>query len=152
MNKIEGFKDEHRFLSNFWTAQVFFEGHSYPSVEHAYQAAKTNNLDQRRVIREQVMAAHAKRLGAAVDMREDWEEVKLEIMYDLVKQKFFRDPLLRKALLETQGIELEETNHWGDTFWGVCNGVGENNLGKILMKVRGELLYLEESMGVSLRN
>jgi ribA/ribD-fused uncharacterized protein len=149
---INGFTGEYRFLSNFWTAQVYFDGLCYPTVEHAYQAAKTLNLDQRDVIRQQITPGNAKKLGAVVDMRSDWDDVKIDIMYELNKQKFFRDPDLRNALLQTSGRYIEETNHWGETFWGVCNGVGQNNLGKILMKIREELIYLEESMGVNLRN
>ena len=60
----------------------------------------------------------------------------LDVMRDLVVQKF-SDPLLQSLLETTGDEELIEGNHWGDVFWGVCKGVGENHLGKILMKVRG---------------
>ena len=60
-------------------------------------------------------------------------------MYEIVKDKFSRNPELRVKLLNTGDIELIEGNYWGDTFWGVCNGKGENHLGKILMRVRKEL-------------
>lgn len=139
MEKIEGFKNEFRFLSNFWPAEVYFDGFYYPSVEHAYQAAKTFDLYQREVIRNQISPGNAKRLGAAVDMRPDWNDVRLEIMYTLNKQKFSNDSVLKAALLETGDAYIEETNHWGDTFWGVCNEVGENHLGKILMRIRKEI-------------
>ena len=57
----------------------------------------------------------------------------------LVREKFTTNQKLQKQLLATGDQHLEETNKWGDTFWGVCNGVGSNHLGKILMKVRDEL-------------
>lgn len=139
MDSIEGFSGAYRYLSNFWPAEVYFDGEIYPSVEHAYQAAKTLNLEQRRVIREQIMPAHAKRLGRAVDMREDWDDIKDDVMYNLVRQKFTKDEVLRAALLSTGDCYIEETNHWGDTYWGKCNGVGFNTLGHILMRVREEL-------------
>jgi len=59
-------------------------------------------------------------------------------MTDLVRQKF-SNPQLAKQLLDTKDFELIEGNTWGDTFWGVCSGKGQNNLGKILMQIRNEL-------------
>ena len=73
-----------------------------------------------------------------VKLREDWEQVKLLVMEDLVRQKFSKDPL-KDRLLSTGSEYLEETNWWKDTYWGVCNGVGENILGQILMRVRDSL-------------
>ena len=57
-------------------------------------------------------------------------------MSSIVFEKFYRNKELRKKLLETGDRYLEETNWWGDDFWGGCNGEGRNELGKILMKVR----------------
>lgn len=139
MKRIEGFKGEFRFLSNFWPVDVMFDGYKYPSVEHAYQSAKTFNIQQRKVIRGVISPVNAKRLGAAVDKRLDWDDIKLDVMYDLVKQKFTNDLVLRDALLATGDAYIEETNYWHDHFWGVCDGIGHNHLGKILMKVRTEL-------------
>ena len=51
----------------------------------------------------------------------------------------FSIPKFKKLLLATGDRYIEETNTWGDTFWGVCNGKGENNLGKIIMKIRDTL-------------
>ncbi len=138
MNKIEGFQGEYRFLSNFWAASVEFDGLWYNSVEHAYQAAKTLNEEERRTIRKAETPGTAKRLGRTVTIRPDWNEVRLFIMEDLVRQKFSQEPA-RSQLLATGDDYLEETNRWNDTFWGVCNGTGQNHLGKILMKVRDNL-------------
>jgi predicted NAD-dependent protein-ADP-ribosyltransferase YbiA (DUF1768 family) len=41
-------------------------------------------------------------------------------------------------LIDTGNEELCEFNTWGDTFYGVCNGVGKNILGKLLMEIRDE--------------
>ena len=60
-------------------------------------------------------------------------------MYEICKIKFTTNPNLAKRLLDTGDEELIEGNDWNDIFWGVCNGKGENNLGKILMRIRNEL-------------
>ena len=72
-------------------------------------------------------------------LRDDWEAVKIQIMYQIVYAKFSQNPLLKQKLLDTGDAYLQEGNTWYDTFWGVCNGVGQNNLGYILMRVREEL-------------
>lgn len=83
-------------------------------------------------------AGKAKRMGQKLTLRPDWEKSKLTIMLKLVREKF-KDPELEQLLYETESDELIEGNSWHDTFWGVCNGVGKNNLGKILMRVRTEI-------------
>lgn len=83
-------------------------------------------------------AVDAKKLGKLVTIRPDWDEIKVEVMYEIVKAKFHYNPDLREMLLATEDAELIEGNWWGDTFWGVCKGQGLNNLGKILMRVRDE--------------
>lgn len=134
---IDDFRGKYRFLSNFQASTVEYEGELYPTVENAYQAAKTLNLYAREEFT-RISAKEAKRAGKTLTLREDWEEVKFDIMLNLVRQKFCYKPLADK-LLATGDKELVEGNWWGDTYWGVCRGNGENNLGKILMKVRDEL-------------
>lgn len=138
LSKIDSFKGKYNFLSNFWPAQVHYDGITYPTVEHAYQAAKTTDLPMRKAILTCLKAKDAKEAGQLMPLRKDWEEVKVHIMYQLVRDKF-RDHGLAEQLLNTGDAELIEGNWWGDMFWGVCNGKGENNLGKILMRVREEL-------------
>lgn len=133
---ITEFKGGNRFLSNFYLSNALMGGLSFPSVEHAYQAAKTFDRDMRFLIAQAPSPGQAKRMGQKVILRSDWEGVKLGIMLKLVKQKFITDNVLREQLLATGESELIEGNTWGDTFWGVCKGVGENHLGKILMQVR----------------
>lgn len=139
--KIDTFDGKHAWLSNFYPAPVVLDRvFPCPSVEHAYQAAKTLRIGQRLKIIEAPSAAIAKRLGKTVIMRPDWDSVwKLPTMEDLVRQKFTFDQRLSNLLLETGSVDLIEGNWWGDTYWGVCKGVGKNNLGKILMRVRKEL-------------
>lgn len=137
--KVLEFQGEYRFLSNFWPAAVVLDSFLYPSVEHAYQAAKTLNPEIRSKIRELPKPGDAKRFAKMLQLRPDWKQVKLSVMEDLVRQKFFMNQFCREKLLETGEAELIEGNTWNDTFWGVCRGKGENHLGKILMKVRAEL-------------
>ena len=138
MEKIESFTGDYRFLSNFYFPEfrrIPYEGINYPTVEHAYQAAKTLDNNQRIKIAQLDTPGKAKRAGRQVKLREDWDEVKLQVMTNLIWMKF-QVPGLRLKLLATGDVELIEGNYWGDTYWGVCRGKGENNLGKILMNVR----------------
>ncbi len=137
MSDILQFTAENRYLSNFYRSEVELDGIMYPSVENAYQASKTFDQQVRECM-STCKPSESKRLGNAVKLRSDWESVKISIMESLVRQKFTRHLHLRQLLLATDGL-LVEGNWWNDTFWGVCKGVGENNLGKILMKVREEL-------------
>lgn len=142
MHTIHEFQGEFRFLSNFWPAEVELGGLKFPTVEHAYQAAKTLDIAQRRQIQSLLTPGQAKRMGRAVTMRSDWESIKLDIMIDLVWQKFSRHPELKALLLSTGNAALEEGNAWGDRFWGISpvgSGIGKNMLGKILMAVREQL-------------
>lgn len=136
-NVIDKFQGRHGFLSNFTTARVTLDGYAYPSVENAFQAAKVADPSDRRPFLF-CSAADAKKLGRRAELRPDWEEVKVDVMLGLLRQKF-AEPTLRAQLLATGDSVLVEGNWWGDTFWGVCRGEGQNYLGKLLMKVREEL-------------
>jgi ribA/ribD-fused uncharacterized protein len=107
------------------------------STEAAYQAAKTTDPELRKPFIH-MNPAQAKRAGRRLPMRPDWDAVKLQVMEDVLRIKFSVAPF-RTWLLNTGDEELVEGNTWGDTFWGVCGGVGENHLGKLLMKIRAEL-------------
>lgn len=141
---ITEFSGEYRFLSNFWPAPVMLDGVVYPTVEHAYQAAKSTDYTVRNTILKCWNATQAKAYGRRVKIRDDWESVKLDIMADLVWLKF-QEPTLRRQLVDTAGHYLIEGNTWGDTFWGVCRGVGQNHLGRILMNVREHLIRAEQA-------
>lgn len=138
---IYEFKGEYRFLSNFYPASVALDKHIYKSVEHAYQASKTLDPEQRKYVRESCpKPGDAKRYGRRVTLRPDWEKIKLDVMLELLQQKFCWPPL-REKLLATGDAELREGNDWYDVYWGVSNltGKGQNHLGKMLMQVRKEL-------------
>jgi ribA/ribD-fused uncharacterized protein len=139
MFKIDSFSGDYKFLSNFYPCSVELDGIVYPTVEHAYQAAKTIDPHERQIILETPQPNIAKKLGRYCTIRKDWDDVKLSVMSDLVWQKFSGDETLKSQLLATGDAELVEGNWWNDTYWGVCRGQGHNNLGKILMLVRNEL-------------
>lgn len=142
---ISSFRGVHRFLSNFYPAPVLgIDGTAYPSVEHAFQAAKTTDPTLQNMMRSGT-AAQAKALGRTVRLRPDWEEIKVNVMFQLIENKFSREPL-RSQLLATGEEELVEGNTWHDNFWGECRcssckGKGEkqNVLGRILTAVRSKL-------------
>jgi ribA/ribD-fused uncharacterized protein len=140
MEPIREFQGEFRFLSNFWPADVRFGHRSFPTVEHAYQAWKATNKEDFKFVASSPTPGEAKRRGRKITVREDWDRVKLPLMEMLVRSKFDRErnPQLLTLLLLTGERKLIEGNKWGDTFWGVCNGEGENHLGKLLMKIRAE--------------
>jgi hypothetical protein len=136
MSEISDFSGNNHFLSNFHPSPVMLDGKMYPTVEHAYQAAKTLDQEDRDVIRTCGGPAIAKKLGRHAKIREDWNDVKISVMTELVYQKFQNDQALACKLMDTKNAVLVEGNWWGDTFWGVCKGTGSNHLGKILMAVR----------------
>lgn len=143
---IEEFKDDYFFLSNFYLRRIRYgiELNSksvviFKSAEHAFQAAKSTNDNDKRLIADSHTPGLAKSRGQLIPLRSDWEKIKKQVMYEIVKAKFVQSSKLRKLLLKTGTKKLIEGNWWHDTYWGVCNGVGENHLGKILMRVRKEL-------------
>lgn len=138
---IYGFRGEFRWMSNFHLVQIDFESRRWPSVEHAYQAAKTTIEEEKAAVLEALTPGLAKRLGRTLTIRPDWLEVRLGIMLRLQRLKY-QDPDLAFLLSRTGTRHIEETNVWGDTFWGVCNGVGENQMGMVLMQVRSEFLWM----------
>lgn len=146
---IDKFDKQYGFLSNFAPYPVFYDGFYYPTVENAFQAAKTLNMKERKEKFDMsITPGQAKRNGRRVKLREDWEDVKVNIMYELVLQKFTVHPDLTTKLLQTYPAQLIEGNYWHDTFWGVCNGTGKNMLGKILMKVRDQLRMVANNTAI----
>lgn len=135
--QITSFRDKYSFLSNFFPCLIHYDGEFYPSVEHAYQAAKTNDPFEKRIIKECPSPAQAKKLGRKVTLRDDFEAQKVDIMRSLLIEKF-KEPSLKEALEATKNIDLVEGNTWGDVFWGICNGEGQNMLGKLLMEIRDQ--------------
>lgn len=134
---IRGFYGPYAFLSNFHPCTVCIEGISFPSSEHAYMALKTLDREQRLVLAALSSPGKAKKFGRALKLRPDWDSFRLMAMLQVLMEKF-KDPVLAKLLLATGDRYLEETNNWGDRFWGV-DGEGANFLGKLLMLVRDHL-------------
>lgn len=135
---IDRFIGEYSFLNNFHPSTIYVDGVSYSTVEHAYQCHKTLDESSREIIRNSKDPMTAKKLGKSLVLRDDWDLVKVDLMRKFVRLKF-ENPLLREMLFSTSDAELVQNNLWNDKFWGVCRGVGENWLGKILMEVRDEI-------------
>lgn len=144
MDPVTSFDGRYKFLSNFYSAPTYYEGIHYPTSEHAYQAAKTLSYSEREEVRTARWPSAAKRLGRSVTLRPDWKEVKVEIMKEIVLDKFTRNVDLMEKLVATRDAVLVEGNYWGDTFWGMCKGKGQNWLGKILMEIRARQMNLKE--------
>ena len=135
---IDSFKGKYFFLSNFYESPVIYEGITYLNNEAAFQAQKTLT-NKERLAFSMLNPSQAKKLGRSVSLRPDWEDIKIDIMYNICKAKFTQNETLKTKLLKTGDATLIEGNTWGDKIWGQVNGVGENNLGKILMRIREEL-------------
>ena len=139
MKQILEFQGENTWASNFWSVTICYKGLLFPCVENAYQAAKCDNEEDMRLFL-YLTPGEAKRKGRTVNIRKDWEEVKVEVMHELLRLKF-QNPQMKKLLIATGDIFLQEGNMWHDIFWGVDlrTGKGANILGKLLMKVRDEV-------------
>lgn len=141
---IDHFDKEWAFLSNFYPQEIEFEGITYPTNEHFFQAMKTLDINKRKAIANALTPGLAKKMGRSVSLRPDWEDIKDDIMLEGLYRKFADDELA-DWLLDTGDEELVEGNFWHDQTWGSCNCTkhknipGQNRLGKLLMKVRSEI-------------
>jgi ribA/ribD-fused uncharacterized protein len=139
--KIKEFQDGYEWLSNFAPCEINFNGRCFASVEHAYMSAKSNDLEWKTFCSDANNSpGKVKRKSKKILLREDWESIKVEIMYQLLELKFSQEPY-RTLLLNTGNILIQEGNRWGDTFWGVDlnTNVGENKLGLLIMQIREQL-------------
>lgn len=137
---IYGFQKEYRWLSNFYILKepIDIFGCKFYTTENLYQAFKCAKEDDF-ICMSNITPAQAKRLGKRVELNPEFESNKLSIMKNILSVKFNHQYFKNKLIL-TGKCYIEETNTWGDTFWGVCNGYGQNNLGKIIMEIRDELV------------
>jgi len=147
LEEINWFGGSNEFLSNFYLCRVVYKGHEFPSSEHAYQWAKLRKEDRKKFLFrfQGGTPGQAKKLGRKYKLRPNCEKIKVEVMLDVLVDKFTRNPDLAEKLLNTGNAKLVEGNVWHDNFFGVCNCLtctvlmeykGENKLGKLLMAVR----------------
>lgn len=145
MDRIDSFKDEYRFLSNFYQTPVTYGGLTYPNAEAAFQAQKCRNEADKIKYTQVKNPVRAKQMGKKEPgLPENWREISYDIMLDIERAKF-STPEIAGKLLSTGDTELVEGNNHHDNLWGDCScarcaaKVGENRLGKILMQVREDL-------------
>ena len=139
MDIIAKFRGDYEFLSNYYEVPVLYDGLQYGSSEAAFQAAKTLDQAEREKI-SQLRPNDSKLAGRSLTLREDWEDVKVSVMEEVLRAKFTQNPELMSRLSATGQALLVEGNDWRDTFWGfdVNLGYGVNMLGRILMRIRAE--------------
>ena len=143
MIKFYKTQDPYGYMSNFYRSNIFICNDYYPTVEHAYQAAKTKNLFEKETIRNASTPRVARDLGQKVSMYEGFEEDKYKIMKECVIAKFSQNQRLKEQLLSTGDQFLIEDSPV-DYYWGCgADNTGQNMLGKILMEVRSELRYVK---------
>ncbi|QHJ75281.1 hypothetical protein DELTA_88 [Brevundimonas phage vB_BsubS-Delta] len=150
--KVTSFSGPWRWLSNFYPCVCVYEGDVYPSSEHAYQAAKfPKGHEARKTIAAMPTPGGTKKFAKTFKhaQSKDFHERKQQVMLDVLRSKFLMNRDLQDKLLATCNpeVELIEGNTWGDCYWGVCGGHGENHLGKLLMRVRGGL-FLWQMAGI----
>lgn len=142
---IKRFRDEYHFLCNFEIANVEYKGLTYSNNEAAFQAQKTP-YETIKLGFTTMNPAESKVSGRKLHLRPDWDEVRDQIMYEIVLAKFTQNPDLKAKLLATGDEEIiEGTTGWHDNYWGNCECInckdipGQNHLGQTLMRVRQEL-------------
>jgi len=140
MDVILEFKGEYRYLSNFYVSNLFVGMRVWSTVEHYYQAMKTNDMLWIDSISRAKTPGEAKRLGQKCPMIPTWEHHKVEVMREGVEAKFKGNQDLREKLVDTGKALLVEGNNWKDEYWGYSfkTGRGKNMLGVILMDLRSE--------------
>ena len=142
---INDFHGEFFFLSNFYNSPVQYNGKTWPTVEHAFQAAKVDPETAEKILHAKT-PGEAKRLGRHGKMRPDWDTARVDVMLACLRSKFLDNPELKQKLLDTGDEVLVEGTTWHDNYWGVCSCpkcrdkgiIGVNMLGKLLMIVREE--------------
>ena len=140
---IDKFENQNFFLSNFYNSPLWYNGELWPTVEHAFQAAKVDDETAKQILVAKT-PGEAKRLGRRGVMRPDWDTKRIEVMRECLQRKFLCNDELLKRLLATGDEELIEGTTWHDNYWGMCGcdrcrGNGQNKLGQILMQVREEI-------------
>jgi hypothetical protein len=142
---ISEFQGDYRWLSNFYYSPITYNNLLYPTVEHFFQAMKTTDLSARAKICLDPNPGSAKRTGRTLQLRPDWDSIKIAVMAHGLRKKFAH-PDLKQKLIATYPLFIEEGNYWHDNYWGNClcpkcnSFAGRNNLGQLLMILREHLI------------
>lgn len=137
---ITRFRGPFKFLSNLYPTPITYKGNTYCCLEAVYQAQKSLDPAIHERFANIRLPYKARGMGQRIKtIRPDWFDIRISIMEELLYIKFSH-PQLKEWLQCTGQSKIVECNTWGDTFWGIYNGVGENHLGTLLMKVRDTLL------------
>jgi len=139
-NPITKFRGDYAYLSNFYTCEIVYENIVYKSVEHAYNAMKSTNFNDKLFIANAETPSISKKRARMIEIRKDWDMVKISIMKKLLKLKFEQEPF-NQLLINTGKYKIIEWNDWGEIFWGIDSRTkkGKNMLGILLMEIRDEL-------------
>ena len=141
MIMIPYYETSHFVFSNFSPHAVDINGILYPTAEHAYHAAKFDDENIRNEIRNARSPLKAFQLGKRYKelRKNNWDDIKVNALYEIIKAKAKQHEDVTKALLATGKEEIIEDNPH-DEFWGNGkDGKGQNNTGKLLMRIRDEL-------------
>lgn len=132
-------------LDNFAAYQVYWRGRLWPTSEHAYQAAAhilTGNLVAVEAIATALSSHDAKLIAVEYKAQRppNWSDIKVGIMEEICRAKLQQHEYVRTTLRRTGNREIVEDSP-KDGFWGWGpNRKGRNELGKIWMRLRDELL------------
>ncbi len=128
-------KTEWKLLSNFAATPFELDGRRWPTVEHYFQAAKAVDPAEAERVANAESPAKAKQLGRQVRLRQEWDQLREEVMLRALRAKFAQHDESRAMLLATKRRPLHEDAPW-DRYWG---GAGKDRLGVLLMQVRDEI-------------
>jgi ribA/ribD-fused uncharacterized protein len=142
LQRIDSFTGYFEFLHNNFLTPVYFEGFLYPSVTHAYHAARSSDENTRKAILNADSFHTVAKIARRIEDPQNWQMERTKIMERLVRDKFRRSKELQEKLKATENRELimsyeDETS--GNLFWGMVKEKGQNQLGRILMKVREDI-------------
>lgn len=143
MQEIKFYKvnDAHGYMSNFAPYSFELGGKVWPTSEHYFQAQKflDEGIQERIRQLDSLMDAAMEGRNRQNPLREDWENVKDDVMRLAVREKFRQHPEILKELLATgTSCLVEHTKN--DAYWADGgDGSGKNRLGQILMEIREEL-------------
>lgn len=137
--EIIQFKDKYAFLDNCFLTDISYEGLIYPSAESAFQASKLIDNKERMPFTA-YKQDKVKQKGYYIEPYHGWETKRLEIMEQILREKFRQHSDLYEKLLQTRGYKLIAGNKKREKYWGVnlITWEGDNHLGQILMKLRNE--------------